>query len=324
MSNSENREPKIQKQSRLIQPRRNEMNPLQERPVHEQFGRLIVIVLIAILLMWLVVEPGETLAGPGGQFVKSITKSPLGKVVLGIVAVILLPLIIYVVVREAMGVRQTKRDLKELAEQYPYFHWNDIERKTYEAVTRIYEVWTSGKLLSVSHFMTRDFGLSQQEMLDRWYEEGKRNVVSLKDINKIKPLHVTVENEDSYSSVRILVNVKIVDYLENVSTGKIIKGRKKVDDSFETIWVMTYEEGAWRVSAIEEGDNSLDLATTDNQLDTSFLDRMARTTPSQAPAFETPLDRPATHIEQPGIQVPADDDDERKVEHPDKRLPEQR
>lgn len=150
-------------------------------------------VLVATLLLFLVlVTTSAALAGPGGQFAKAIAKTWPGKIALGVLFLILLPLGLYVMTREALEVRKTRRDLAELAKTRDYFDWASIEARIEEAAAVIGEAWSSGDLEEVADYMTRDYHESQQALLDRWRLEGKQNVYTFHDINKIKPLYVRV------------------------------------------------------------------------------------------------------------------------------------
>ena len=233
-------------------------------------------------MLVLVVMPDEALAGPGGQFVKAAFKTPFIRWILVFLAILLFPLVIYIYVREKLGIRRTKADLAGIARRHPVFAWPKIKAHVMRAIRDIHRVWSTGDLSSVAHYMTEDYYLSQQAMLDRWAEEGKRNVNEVRRINKVQPLHVSVEDDDSLSIISVLVDVKVVDYLENVATGKVVKGNKKPQDGFETIWMFVLVDGQWLLHSIEDGSESLVMAQERNRIDTGYLDRLEAYAPAAA------------------------------------------
>lgn len=243
-------------------------------------------VLVAAILVGaaLALVPDQAQAAAGGVFAKAVKNSPWLQVLLAVAGVILLPLILYVYGREQWAVYQTKRDLKALAAEYPYFAWREVEGHARAAFEAVYSKWSEGDLAPARDFMTGDYFQSQQDMLDRWRDEGKRNVVKLKSKPRFAPLRVSVENEASMSSLCIRVTVNLVDYLEQVASGKVLKGKKGTQSGFESIWIFGYDEGVWRLASIQEGDTSLAISRGKNQLDTSYLERFS----AQAAAAAVP------------------------------------
>lgn len=235
---------------------------------------LSLVVLVAAAWLALVFAP-EAVAGVGGIFVKAVRTSFWLQALLAVAAAILLPLFLYVLVREGLAVHRTKRDMAALAVEYPYFDWPLLKARIQDAVVDIYHVWGTGDLSPVAEYMTPDYLESQQDMLDRWKEEGKRNVVTLHSRAKVKPLTVDVGEDDVLPAVWVMVVVDLVDYMEEIGTGRVLKGKKKKKKDFEAVWMFAYDGEAWRLGSIEDGMNSLEVASRKNQVDTYFLDRMA-------------------------------------------------
>ena len=245
-----------------------------------------------------------------------------GRVILGVLTVVLLPLIIYVWARQALAIRKTRRDLEELSARWPYFKWPAIERQVRAGVRELYREWSTGKLDSCREFLTPEYFESQQDLLDRWTEEGKRNVTELKKLSKVAPLAVHVENEHRHSIIPVLITMDLIDYLEDVNSGKVIKGKKgKVKESHDAIWVMLYTDGVWRLHSIEAGDESLIYASEANELETHFLERQVRApAPTSYPAaVDLSADVPATEEEEPVVRVGEDEDHDRRPAEVDER-----
>lgn len=223
--------------------------------------------LFGVVVLLLIVVPETAWAGPGGVFMKAAAKSVWGKIAFGVLAVIFLPLILYVVIGERIGIYRSRQALKELAKTRPEFEWMHVREQASQAITGIYEVWESGDLASVAHHMTPQFHTAQQELLDRWRDEGKRNVIRLHKIASLDPLFIRTETDLNYSTIAVLLDAMAVDYLEDTNTRKVLKGKKSRDDSYQAVWLFAYVGGRWRVARIEEGNTSFGFAKLKNEID---------------------------------------------------------
>ncbi len=240
---------------------------------------LMILGLVACVL---VLAPGEAHAAAGGVFLKAAVKTWWGKALLAILGVVLFPLIAYYSWQDWRSRRRNLRDLNELAAKYPNFAWPDIEDRARRCFKAVYEKWTEGDLSPARGFLTDDYLQSQQDMLDRWRDEGKRNVVKLESKPKLRALQVEVEDAGAPSMVSILITVGLVDYLEDIADGKVHKGRKRVKSGHESIWNFVYEAGEWRLNAIEDGSDHFTVMDRKNRLDTTYLDRKMAQAPASA------------------------------------------
>ena len=290
---------------------------------------ILMIVLVAVCIF--VVCP-EADAAPGGQFVKQALKSKFGRIggiIVGglmlIACILLFPLILYVQYKEAAGIRKTNNDLAVLAEKYNWFEWTTLRTRVKQAVKEIANVWATGDLSSVSSFMTSDYFASQQELLRRWLDEGKQIVYRVEKIQRIEPLAVSVEDEETHSWIRVLVKVDCVDYMRDRHTLEVIKGEVGTTTGFESVWVFVYQNGEWLLSGIEEGSTSFAWAKEKNRIDTSYLDSVwnkkqkvgnaakasARTgTKSQAASRDSKTNQPIAQPKQRLIPKPTRDEDQ--------------
>ena len=252
------------------------------------------------MVLLLLAVPETAWAGPGGVFVKAAAKSIWGKIALGVLAVIFMPLILYVVIGERIGIYRSRKALGELAKTRPEFDWTGVREQASEAITDIYAVWESGDLSSVQHHMTRQFYASQQELLERWRDEGKRNVIDLHKISRLSPLFVRTETAESYSTLALLLDATVVDYLEDTATRKVLKGKKSRDSSFQAVWVFAHVNGRWRVARIEEGNTSFGFAKLKNEID---FGRAPGRFPSQPAVTQAAHDHAAAHEERRKVKV---------------------
>ncbi len=291
----------------------------------------LVLMLVLIAVCIFVICP-EADAAPGGQFVKQALKSKFGRIggiIVGglmlIACILLSPLILYVHYKKSAGIRKTKGDLAVLAEKYNWFEWTALRTRIKKVVRDIAKVWDSGDLSSVSSCMTSDYFASQQELLQRWLDEGKQIVYRLEKIQHIEPLAVSVEDEETHSWIRVLVTVDCVDYMRDRHTLEVIKGEVGMTTGFRSVWVFVYQNREWLLAGIEEGSTTLSWASAKNRIDTSYLDSVwnkkqkvgsaakgaARTgTKSQAASRDSKTDQPTAQPKQRLIPKPTRDEDQ--------------
>ncbi len=231
----------------------------------------VMMSLVAVSLV-LLVEPA--LAGPGGKIASAAFETFWGRMILGILSVIFLPLILYVLLREKLSERRARRDLRFMAAYSAQFDWLKIMERAKDCFYRVHSGWDNEDLAAVSSWMTDWYWQHQQLVhLDRWKRDGLRNVCEIRKITHIRPLlfvHRNQGQEHDNSMIVISIEARMKDYLEQRDTGKVVEGSKRFKE-VETIWTFTMQNEQWKVSDIEEGSMSLAYA------------RMAR----ELPAIET-------------------------------------
>jgi predicted lipid-binding transport protein (Tim44 family) len=211
--------------------------------------------------MLLAMEPA--LAGPGGKIASAAFETFWGRIILGVLTIFFLPLIIMVVVREKLAERRTRKDLRYMARYSPLFDWLKIQERAKDCFHRVHSGWGKEDLSGVSQWMTDWYWQNQQMAhLNRWKEEGLENICDVKKITNIRPLLFVHRNHDQGhedSMVVISIEARMKDYLQERNSGKVVEGSKRYKE-VETIWSFTVENGAWKVSDIEEDTMSLAYA----------------------------------------------------------------
>ena len=227
-----------------------------------------VFVVVAVIAL-LVVGPDLALAGPGGKIASGFAKTFWGKVVLGALTIVLLPVILYVVVREHLASRRALRDLGRLRALNPAFDWLTLKDRVTECFHRVHSAWRKEDMAQASAWMTDWYWQNQQlAHLNRWAEQGLVNRCTVKGMGRIRPLHLacrSTEGDLSGSRVVVSITAKMEDYLEDRASGKVVEGKKGYEDT-ETVWTFVLDGGLWRVAAIEEDSVSLMYAQMANEL----------------------------------------------------------
>ena len=224
-----------------------------------------LIFLGAVLFVFVFAVP-EAFAGPGGEVVELVFKTKIGRILFGIAAVILLPLILYVIIREHLGIKRTRKDLESLAETEPFYDWDELENRIIEGANALYGCWSNGNLAPASKFLTPDFQESQQDILDRWADEGKKNVCRMEHLKGVAPLYVVAGSEFSYPVVAAKITLDLVDFMLNTKTNDVIKGKQDAHEGHDVIWIMTYDGSEWLLHSIEDGSDSLVYAKMKNEI----------------------------------------------------------
>jgi hypothetical protein len=208
-------------------------------------------------------------AGPGG-IVKAASKSLVGKILMGVLAVILLPLIIWYQVRWGIAVKKTRRDLAALAQKHPQYHWLTINDRVTAVYSWVWSAWGQSKMENAKAFCTPWYWQNQQLQLDEWSRHGLTNVCRLVKITRVTPLFVQHIEENGGLGSRLIVDVRarVIDYLED-STGRLVQGDKQEGDS-DTVWSLVWQDtgfgGAWMLNKIEEGGVEFDYLFAPNEI----------------------------------------------------------
>ena len=231
------------------------------------FRKVLLLVLLAGIVSAL--TPEVAWAGPGG-IIKSAAYSPLGRIVIGILTLIFLPVILYYSARGAINVHRTRRDLARLATLYPQYRWLDLKVRVTETFHWVWSAWTRQKMDLASDYTTHWYWQNQQLRLEEWAERGLENVCHLKGITGITPLFVQhVEANDGEGSRVVLgIKARVVDYLVERSSGRVVQGDKK-EGELETIWTFKRADGAWRLDLIEDSVQEWAYLLTPNEVPAS-------------------------------------------------------
>ncbi len=219
---------------------------------------LLALVIVAILIF---IEPA--FAGPGGKIARAAFETFWGRIILGGLTILFLPVITYVLMREKLSERRARKDLRFMAAYDSRFEWLRIQERAKDCFFRVHSGWENEDLSQITNWMTDWYWQNQQMVyLDRWKREGLKNVCDVKKITNIKPLlfvHRNQGEEHEDSMVVISIEAKMKDYLQNRNSGEVVEGSKRYKD-VETIWSFTMDNGEWKVSDIEEGSMSLAYA----------------------------------------------------------------
>ena len=215
----------------------------------------------ASLLTFLLLLPATVMAGPGGKIAKAVFETFWGKVILGFLTLILLPAIIWVMVKEHGAKKRALKHLQVVGASLPDFQWVKLHKRVKACFTRIHDSWSKADVSTASDWMTSWYWQNQQLVyLDKWEREGLVNECEVFKINKMIPILFSYQEEGGIpgegSELAVLIEAKMTDYLMRKSDGQIVEGSAKKKD-VERVWSFTYEKGQWLVSDIDEGSNSL-------------------------------------------------------------------
>lgn len=215
--------------------------------------KLLGICLIFLMVAFIFIQPAY--AGPGGQIAKVLAKTFWGKMVLGLLAIILLPVGIYLYVKQQMAQWRVYKDLKYMAQFDPNFEWLRARQRILDCFYWTHTAWKEEDVSDACEYITDWYWQNRQLVyLDRWHREGLSNVCEVKKIREIRPLLFIHRNDDIAHEGSLLVvsiTAKMKDYLVQRETNRVVEGNRKFKDH-ETIWSFILVEGTWRVSNIED------------------------------------------------------------------------
>jgi hypothetical protein len=199
-----------------------------------------------------------------------------------------LPLLLYVHIAEGLGVLVTRRHLAGLARVRPEFDWTRLAGEAIDAIGAIYAACEAGDLALAAAKMSPEYYAARRALLGRWHAEGKRNVRRLERVRSLRPLWVATRDATRQDTLALLVRVGHLDYLEELATRRLIKGKRKPDKRFEAVWLFSFIAGAWRVSGVEGHHQAYGFATLANRVsvDAAFGPRGV-SRPLVAPSIES-------------------------------------
>ncbi len=261
---------------------------------------------LVLIVALVLAEPDAAVAGPGGVFVKSMFKSTAGKIiggiVIGVLCLVLLPLILWVMVGERRGISRCRTALTALAAEDERFDWDAISMRVREMLPRVYQAWSAGDLSPVREDLFSDYYEVQQETLERWTAEGKRNICQLEQVNRIQPLHI--DTSGFLPVLYVKIAIRGVDFLESIAEGKVLKGKRSMDE-IDTVWTLVHDLRSWKLAEIREGDDTLMLAKEKDVVDGPALRPFEAfgAGASGAAAAELAEHEPAGEVETGGVEV---------------------
>jgi Tim44-like domain len=217
---------------------------------------------------------GRALAMSGGEPAEAAGVTSAGKWL--VCALLALPLLLYVHIGEALGVLATRRDLGALARARSEFDWRRVEAEVNAAIRSIYAAWNDGDLAPVAGQMSPEYFAWQRETMERWQAEGKRNTSQLGRVRSVRPLWVGTRDATHHDTLALLVRVAHLHYLEDTTTGALVKGSRRPNDSVVTVWLFAFIDDAWRVSGIESQKQAYGFATLTNRVSLDGARRVAR------------------------------------------------
>ncbi|MCY1019271.1 TIM44-like domain-containing protein [Pyxidicoccus sp. MSG2] len=226
--------------------------------------------LLRLLAILTVMFPLAALAGPGGQIVSAAFRSTFGRIVLITLTLLLLPLVLYVAVKEWLAERRTRTALKTLASTRAEFDWLTLNDRVLECFHRVHSAWKRESLKEASDWMTDWYWQNQQLVyLDRWEQEGLVNRCTVNEVKRVRPLTLACRNEDGEgggSRLVVAITAEMEDYLESLITGHLVEGKKGFTEA-TTVWTFVLRDGRWLVNNIEQDHMMLTYARVGNELE---------------------------------------------------------
>jgi len=230
------------------------------------------LIIFALLVFFIIFMTDPVYAGPGGAIAKAITKTFWGKLLMLFLVIIFAPLIIYVLIRERIGVFYAKRTLNKIATVDRRFNWLDLEKDIRNAYSRVHIAWDKEDMSAVQEYVSPWYWQNQQLVyLDEWKSRNLHNVCHLKSIGKIKPLYIEITDQEGFEGTRIAFSIfgEIEDYLIENTTRTIVEGSRGYQE-VEKVWIFELSDGNWLLDDIREGTLSLAFAKMKNILPEDF------------------------------------------------------
>lgn len=214
------------------------------------------------------------LAGPGGKIAKELFDTPLGKIVAAVLGIIFFPFIIHYYYKRNKAVKHTNSYLLQLTKiDSELFDEINLKNRMTDIFTRVHKAWSERDLDHCEDYMTNWYRQNQQTVfLDEWDSKGMMNVCTIQEINKIKPIHLRLSNNENFDGTRImyLIDAVMEDYLVNIEDSSVIEGNKGFRD-VDTVWTLKLENRVWKVDNIEQSEMISSYMSMETQLTDEIL-----------------------------------------------------
>jgi len=69
----------------------------------------------------------------------------------------------------------------------------------------------------------------------------------------LKIVHQDSDKEHAHPMVVVSIEARLMDYLEDKQTGKVVEGKKEYL-GVKVIWHFTLENGGWKISSMQDDD----------------------------------------------------------------------
>jgi hypothetical protein len=235
----------------------------------------LVWIVLLLIVAAVVFCPESAYAAPGGKIVSGLFKTPVGRVILAILVVLLSPVIAYVMIKEKIAEKRTLKLLKQISRMDPMFDWMTLRDRITDCYHRVHAAWRAEDMSEASEWMTSWYWQNQQlAYLNQWQKDGLVNHCRVKSISNIKPLFLKYQAKDgSADGSRLVVSItaNMEDYLARRDTGEIVEGNKGYENT-EHVWTFILQQGKWVVGNIEEGTMSLTYAGLKSEVEGLLAD----------------------------------------------------
>ena len=109
---------------------------------------IVLGVVAAVFIAFVVIEPA--MAGPDGKIARAAFETFWGRVALGVLTIVFLPLIMYVVFQEKLAERRARKDLRFMAGYGSLFEWLKIQERAKDCFLRVHSGWGKEDLSGLS------------------------------------------------------------------------------------------------------------------------------------------------------------------------------
>jgi len=215
--------------------------------------RFLGICLLFLMVAFIFIQPAYI--GPGGRVAQLIANTFWGKMALALLTLNLLPIGVYLYIKQRLAQQRAYKDMKLMARDDPNFDWPQARARILDCFYRVHCAWNEEDVSGACEYMTDWYWQNQQLVhLDRWHREDLRNICEVKKIRSVRPLLFIHRSDGAAHEGSVLVvsiTANMQDYRLQRQTDSMVEGDRKFKNK-ETIWTFALVEGQWRVSNIEE------------------------------------------------------------------------
>jgi uncharacterized membrane-anchored protein YhcB (DUF1043 family) len=208
------------------------------------------ITMLFSIFMLLTILPGEVFARAGGG-------GGGGGKVMGILAIILIPIAIIVGIMISYYLNKRSKEASNLSRKIEKYDksWNlqKMEKDVKETYFKIQEAWMERNQDIALDYMSESLYSLHKTQTDLMIKENRKNILNNIQLNKVKIVEIEDYKKDSIDHFWAYISGSMIDYIADDVTGNLISGDSHETQTFAEVWKFVRgPENRWVLDCIEQ------------------------------------------------------------------------
>jgi len=148
--------------------------------------------------------------------------------------------------------KQCKSLLAKLAKIDSYWDLDKIKSQIEKAFFKIQEAWMRRNQEIAKDYMSERLYTKHKLQTDQMLSEKRKNVLERINLKESKIVEVADFEDDSKDRIWVYIKGKMVDYIIDETTGKVVSGEKEKAENFSELWKFIRVPKGWVLDEIDQ------------------------------------------------------------------------